>query len=191
MVAIKFISRQTERLTVDHLRDLVPLVLLKVFKNETIRNSAIDISSKFGNKTSDEINLIVAIIIHATDYAMGPGHLHKVKILKGLVLNVRTVLTGIMLETKKCMKEPTLCSESFLERLKNEKHLILGLYYYLKFADTRHSYFRRKMPTILYYDFVKLHDNAIDTLAHCKSRRVILGHSKPKDGNLTITTNYK
>ncbi|CAL8142333.1 unnamed protein product [Orchesella dallaii] len=179
---------KTRKLSLSKLKDLVPMVLLKMYNSESTLNAKSYLEEMTDGKTSDNINLIVAIVVNAARFATNEAHYHKVKILKGLSINVRTVWTGILLEFKKCRKKGKSCNADDVAKLEEEQKLVLGLYLFLRFADARYTTFTKKDAVAVFNDFYKLHSASIMTLSSCKSRSIIFSAAMSRTKRSYITS---
>lgn len=164
------------------IEDIVPNVLVNVYKSESTEKSFDILTSFFKNSTSDEITEIAAIVINAVDFTLSTGRLHKMKIMKGLSLNVQSVWTGLLLEYKRCIAATSTCNDQHLQAISKDQNLVLGLYVFLKIADVFYSKAPEGTnPAEILIRFLKIHKNAIIRETECKAKRAAVAVKKSED----------
>lgn len=170
-------------------QDLFPLILMRVFGDSMTKESIQKVTQAFQEPVSNEVNLLVALAINSAHFGSNEGFPHKVKIWKALTANMKTVWTGILLETKRCKAGPERCSDNYVESLKSEARLVLGVYMFLKYSEVRWSN-SKGLPVEAFLDFYTKHTTSLSKVAFCKTRRVVL-NAEAQDYNYRPPSNRK
>lgn len=130
----------------------------------------------FKNTTSPNVTEMCAAVINALHYCATSGKLHKVKLYKGLFVNLRNVWNGLMLEWKRCSRDNRACSDTYVDVLVKDQKLVMGILVFFKSVETMlPSASNGSELAKVFLKFYKKYKSDIGLFVECKMKGITMG----------------